>query len=155
MNARVGSLVALLFAAPLAGCQLFAGAGLGTAADPNAAPPPSDGESSGSTAAATPAPESGTPAAPSTPSTPIPVSVEVHSDCSKTTRLFIGQKPKFGSGKTTTIGSNTTMSEGRNADGTQMIWIVDDSDNGLASAVVAVSTKRVVVESSCTAIHAE
>lgn len=152
---RVAALGLILALGPLAGCnQLLAAGGLGgtgAGSDPNAqaagAPAPESGN-----AAATPSPES---AAASSPSTPVPTTVEVHSDCSKTTRLFIGQKPKFGSGKTTTIGSNTTMSEGRNADGTQMIWIVDDSDNGLASAVVTVATKKVVVDSSCTAIHAE
>jgi hypothetical protein len=155
MNARLGSLVLLLGLGSLTGCnQLLAAGGLGgtgAGSDPNAqaagAPAPETQSPAGA-----PSPES---AAASSPSTPVPTTVEVHSDCSKTTRLFIGQKPKFGSGKTTTIGSNTTMSEGRNADGTQMIWIVDDSDNGLASAVVTVATKKVVVESSCTAFHAE
>ena len=142
----------LIVAGALSGCGLFGGLG-GTGTGANT--PATNATPSEETNAATTTPASPVPEAAATPSTPIPVSVEIHSDCSKTTRLFIGQKPKYGSGKTTTIGSNTTMSEGRNADGTQMIWIVDDSDNGLSSAVVTVSTKRVLIDGSCTKIHAE
>ena len=45
-------------------------------------------------------------------SAPIPTTVEIHSDCPKTTPVFYGEKPKFGSGTKSSIGSNTTTSAG-------------------------------------------
>jgi hypothetical protein len=159
MNVRRLACLLAALALPLAGCNaLLAAGGLSPAQDPNAAqaagaPVPE------SERAPTATPAGGTdataPSTPSTPSAPIPTMVDMRNECSKTVRLFIGEKPKIGSGKTTTLGSNTTTSEGRKADGTQMIWIVDDKDNGLASANVIPTTKKVVIESSCTAIHAE
>ncbi len=155
MARRFACLLAAL-SLPLAGCaQLLAAGGMSPAQDPNAAQaagapvPESERTTSSTPASATDG------ATPSTPSAPVPTMVDLRNECSKTVRLFIGEKPKFGSGKTTTLGSNTTTSEGRKADGTQMIWVVDDKDNGLASANVVPTTKKVVIESSCTAIHAE
>ena len=85
---------------------------------------------------------------------PVPTSIEVHSDCPQTLPLFIGQKPKFGSGTKTSIGSNTTTTFPRNPDGTQMIWIIDDSENGIASVNVSADTKRVEIGQDCKNITA-
>jgi hypothetical protein len=58
-------------------------------------------------------------------------SLTLHNSCSKTVKLFFGDKPKFGSGKYTTLGSNNVTSyTGSSGD---MIWIVDESENGLSS----------------------
>lgn len=86
--------------------------------------------------------------------TPVPTSIEVHSDCPQTLPLFIGEKPKFGSGTKTSIGSNTTTTFPRKSDGTQMIWIIDESENGVASATVSPDTKRVEIDRNCTGISA-
>ena len=44
------------------------------------------------------------------PAAPQVVSVSLHNDCPNTVKLFLGEKPKFGSGTNTSLGSNTTTS---------------------------------------------
>ena len=75
--------------------------GGGYAAAPAA--PASSGESGGGTTGG------GAPVA-SAPAAPQVVSVTLHNDCSNTVKLFLGEKPKFGSGTNTSLGSNTTTS---------------------------------------------
>lgn len=87
-------------------------------------------------------------------STPVPTSIEVHSDCPQTLPLFIGEKPKFGSGTKTSIGSNTTTTFPRKSDGTAMIWIIDEQENGVASVSVTPQTKKVEIGRDCKAISA-
>ena len=87
-------------------------------------------------------------------SAPIPTTVEIHSDCTKTTPIFYGEKPKFGSGTKSSIGSNTTTSASRKADGTLTVWIIDEQENGIASVHVGASTKRVEIDRSCRQITA-
>ena len=83
-----------------------------------------------------------------------PASVEIHSDCPKTTPVFYGDKPKFGSGTRSSIGSNTTTTAGRKADGSLTVWIIDDQENGIASVQVAPTTRRVEIDRSCRQISA-
>lgn len=92
---------------------------------------------------------------PSTPAPMVPTSIEVHSDCPKTLPLFVGDKPKFGSGTKTSIGSNTTTTFPRKADGTASIWIIDDRENGVAQASVSPTTRRLSIAKNCTAITPE
>ncbi len=74
-------------------------------------------------------------------------SVTLHNDCSKTVKLFLGEKPKFGSGTSTTIGSNTTQSHTLGVG--KMIWIVDDSENGVAQYVGQAGMHRIKIPASC------
>jgi|GEM_PF-599807 len=85
---------------------------------------------------------------------PLPTSVEIHSDCTKSVAVFYGDKPKFGSGTKSSIGSNTTTTAPRKADGTLTVWLIDDHENGLANAKVDASTKRVDIDRSCKQISA-
>jgi len=104
------------------------------------------------------------PASPASPASPkaasnassasVPTSVEIHSDCTKTTPVFYGEKPKFGSGTKSSIGSNTTTSASRKSDGTLTVWIIDEQENGIASVHVGPSTKRVEIDRSCRQITA-
>src|SRR5512140_3578438 len=99
----------------------------------------------------------GAPSAPSMPAAPtaqVPTTVEIHSDCSKTVPVFYGDKPKFGSGTKSSVSSNSTSSQGRNSDGTLTVWIIDEQENGLASAKVTPQTRRVTIDSSCKGISA-
>lgn len=84
-----------------------------------------------------------------------PTTVEVRSECSKTVNVFYGEKPKFGSGKKSTVSGNSTSTEGRKPDGTLTVWIIDDKENGIASATVGPDTKKVVIGASCTSIAAK
>jgi len=85
----------------------------------------------------------------SAPAAPQVVSVELHNDCDHTVKLFLGDKPKFGSGTNTSLGSNTTTSYQMKPG--DMIWITDDSENGLSSTSIGGgSSQRITITSSCT-----
>lgn len=70
----------------------------------------------------------------SAPAAPQVVSVSLHNDCPNTVKLFLGEKPKFGSGTNTSLGSNTTTSYQMKPG--DMIWITDDSENGVSSTSI-------------------
>jgi hypothetical protein len=90
--------------------------------------------------------------APAAPAASSHVSVTVRSQCSKTVRVFFGQKPKFGSGRTSSVSSNSVSNESFNTG--DMMWIVDESDNGLASTTVSSSTHEITVGSDCRTLSA-
>jgi hypothetical protein len=87
---------------------------------------------------------------PTTPAPPQVVSVDLHNDCGHTVKLFLGARPKWGSGTSTSLGSNTTSSYDMKPGDT--IWIIDDSENGLDSfsASEKGAFQRVRISSSCT-----
>lgn len=70
----------------------------------------------------------------SAPAAPQVISVSLHNDCPNTVKLFLGEKPKFGSGTNTSLGSNTTTSYQMKPG--DMIWITDDSENGVSSTSI-------------------
>lgn len=90
----------------------------------------------------------GAPAA-SAPAAPQVVSVTLHNDCPNTVKLFLGEKPKFGSGTNTSLGSNTTTSYQMKPG--DMIWITDDSENGLSSTSIGGgSSQSIRIMPGCT-----
>lgn len=92
----------------------------------------------------TPSPAPTSPA----PSRPSVTSVTIRSSCRQTVRVFFGDKPKYGSGTTTTISSNSVSSYSlRPGD---MIWLVDEHDEGLSSTSVSGSSQTVEILESCT-----
>lgn len=113
------------------------------APEPNAAAPKG---TEGSPGAPAKAPEAAKPS--------VPTMVEIRSECSKTVDVFLGEKPKFGSGTKTQVSGNSTSTRGRKADGTLTVWLIDDKENGIASVNVTPETKRVVIGSSCKDITA-
>ncbi|MEO7111468.1 MAG: hypothetical protein ABI183_13600, partial [Polyangiaceae bacterium] len=98
------------------------------------------------------------PAATSAPSpndtTMVPLTIDVHSDCTDSVPLFLGDKPKFGSGTKTSVSSNSTTSFPRDSDGTLTIWIIDDQENGLASVHITKRMKKVEIGRSCRTLDA-
>jgi hypothetical protein len=81
-----------------------------------------------------------------------PVSVTIRSSCSKTVRVFYGNKPKFGSGTTSSISSNSVNSHSfRSGD---MMWVVDDHDNGMGSVTVSPGTRELHIGSDCGSVSA-
>ncbi|MBV8760846.1 MAG: hypothetical protein JO257_26365 [Deltaproteobacteria bacterium] len=100
---------------------------------------PSNGGGGGYSSAPASSSESAPPpgsssSASSAPAGPQVVSVTLHNDCPNTVKLFLGEKPKFGSGTNTSLGSNTTTSYQMKPG--DMIWITDDSENGLSSTSI-------------------
>lgn len=80
------------------------------------------------------APPPGSSSSSSAPAAPQVISVSLHNDCPSTVKLFLGEKPKFGSGTNTSLGSNTTTSYQMKPG--DMIWITDDSENGVSSTSI-------------------
>lgn len=96
--------------------------------DPSVAEPASAGPSGGQAQTST---SPGRQPAQSSPPPPQNWRVSLKNNCNKTVRLFLGKRPKWGSGTNTTLGSNTISSySGMPGD---MIWIIDDKENGLSS----------------------
>lgn len=143
-------------------CSLFAC----TASQPqlaSAAPPAGDGgggdisgppsdQGSSNPPPSFDSPSSANNPAPAAPSGPKVVSVNIRSSCSKTVKVFYGDKPKFGSGTTSSVSSNSVSSKQMQSG--DMIWVVDDSDNGLGSVTIGDSTRGVEIGSDCTSIRA-
>jgi hypothetical protein len=113
---------------------------------------PSSPSSSSSSASSTGGSKTSTTTTTAAPAASSHVSVTVRSQCSKTVRVFFGQKPKFGSGRTSSVSSNSVSSESFNTG--DMMWIVDESDNGLASTTVSSSTHEITVGSDCHTLSA-
>ena len=88
----------------------------------------------------------------SAPAGPSVVSVTLKNNCKQTVKLFFGDKPKFGSGTYSSLGSNTSTSHSfRPGD---MLWIVDDSQNGISSTSVGAGMSRIEITESCTGLTA-
>lgn len=81
------------------------------------------------------------------PAGPTIVSVSLKNNCKEKVRLFFGDKPKFGSGTYSSLGSNTRTSKQMQAG--DMIWIVDESDNGVASYTVSEGSRDVEITDGC------
>ena len=92
------------------------------------------------------------PKAASAPAGPKTVSVTIRSSCSKTAKVFYGDKPGFSSGTQSSVSSNSVSSKTFTV-GDQM-WVLDDSGKGLGNITISESTRNVEIGSSCTAISA-
>jgi hypothetical protein len=64
-----------------------------------------------------------------------------------TVRLFFGSTPKFGSGTESSIFPNSTESHSMREG--EMIWIVDQSGNGVSSLTASRDRTRVTITRSC------
>lgn len=89
------------------------------------------------------------PAAPAGPQT---VSVTIRSSCSKTAKVFYGDKPGFSSGTSSSVSSNSVSSKTFKV-GDQM-WVVDDAGKPLGNVRVESSTRQIEIQSGCTSISA-
>jgi hypothetical protein len=76
------------------------------------------------------------------------ISLSLHSDCPETVRLFFGDTPKFGSGTEASISSNSTESHSMREG--EMVWIVDQSGNGMSSLTASPGQTHVTITRSCT-----
>ncbi len=81
-----------------------------------------------------------------------PVSVTIRSECPSTVKVFYGDKPKFGSGTTSSISSNSVNSHSFRAG--DMMWVVDDHDNGMGSVSVSPGTRELRIGRDCRSVSA-
>jgi hypothetical protein len=119
------------------------------------APQPSTGSGPNAPASEAPAapaannaPASAPASAPAPAATPQVVSVSLKNNCKETVKLFFGKKPKFGSGTYSTLGSNTRTSKQMKPG--DMIWIVDEGQNGVSSYTVSAGSRDAEITDSCT-----
>lgn len=117
---------------------------------------PSSNNSSSSSAYNDPEPSPGMASSPkaatpaSAPAGPTTVSVTIRSSCSKTAKVFYGEKPGFSSGTTSSISSNSVQSKTfRPGD---LMWVLDDSGKALGSVEIDERTRNLEISSSCTSI---
>lgn len=103
-------------------------------------PPPSTSSAGGG---GDPAGETSAPPAPQGP-----VSVDIHNTCPNNVKVFYGDRPKWGSGTYSSIESNSIESHSFNAG--EMMWIVDDEENGLSSTSVGPGMHEIDILPSCT-----
>lgn len=83
---------------------------------------------------------------------PAVVSVTIRSDCPRTASVFYGDKPKYGSGTRSTISSNSVNSHSfRPGD---MFWVIDESENGLASVKVTEGMRELTIGRDCASVSA-
>ena len=75
-------------------------------------------------------------------------SMTLKNNCRDKVLIFVGDKPKFGSGTRTSIGGNTIRSFSGTAPET--FWITDASENGLSSFTVSPGSHRMQILPSCT-----
>ena len=126
----------------LTGCSL-----LGLTPTQNNQPTSAPGAEAPSAPASPPSPASPAEAKDDAPVGPMLVSISLKNNCKEKVRLFFGDKPKFGSGTYSSLGSNTRTNK-RMQTG-DMIWIVDESDNGVASYTVSENSRDVEITASC------
>ena len=86
----------------------------------------------------------------SAPAAPTTVSVTIRSSCSKTAKVFYGDKPGFSSGTQSSVSSNSVSSKTFRV-GDQM-WVVDDSGKPLDNVRIDSSTRNIEISSSCTTL---
>ncbi len=86
------------------------------------------------------------------PAAPKRASFTLHNARPKTVKLFYGKTPKYGSGRTSSLSANTRQSETMN-DG-EMIWILDESGNGVSSFSASASVREVEITSNCVSFQA-
>ncbi|MBA3502037.1 MAG: hypothetical protein H0T65_16860 [Deltaproteobacteria bacterium] len=86
----------------------------------------------------------------SAPAAPQTASVTIRSACSKTAKVFYGDKPGFSSGTQSSISSNSVQSKTFRI-GDQM-WVTDDSGKALDSVRVESGTRNIEILSSCSSI---
>ncbi|MBL4637497.1 MAG: hypothetical protein JKY56_26810 [Kofleriaceae bacterium] len=78
---------------------------------------------------------------PSSASTNTYFSMSLKSECSRTVKLFLGKKPKYGSGETRSISSNSINSFSGTAG--KVFWIVDGSGNGVSSDIASAGSQSI------------
>jgi hypothetical protein len=111
------------------------------------------GQPSGDPSAGTPAPGGENVATGGGAAAPGPVSVDIHSSCEHSVKVFYGDKPKFGSGTYSSIEGHSIESHTFNPG--EMLWIVDDEENGIAGTAVGPGIHQIEIPETCSSLIAQ
>jgi uncharacterized membrane protein YgcG len=77
------------------------------------------------------------------------VSLTLRNTCGSTVKLWYGDDPKFGGGRSDSLGGNSRTSSSQKVG--DMIWLTDDSRNGIASVTVSGTMRE--IEITCDGIR--
>jgi len=140
--------IVLLSGLLLTGClmPITQPASQGTGPSSSSESAPSEYESSSSA----PAMGSPQPERASAPAAPTTASVTIRSACSKTAKVFYGEKPGFSSGTSSSISSNSVQSKTFRI-GDQM-WVTDDSGKPLDNVTIDANMRQIEITSSCSSL---
>jgi hypothetical protein len=100
------------------------------------------------------APASGAPAsdeAPATHSRPL----DLTSACPHDVHLYFGDHPGDGNGQPGVVAAGATIPVPRKADGTTMVWVVDDKGFGLGSVSITKHMRHIRIDAACMKIDAD
>jgi hypothetical protein len=86
----------------------------------------------------------------SAPAAPTTASVTIRSACSKTAKVFYGEKPGFSSGTQSSISSNSVQSKTFRVG--DLMWVTDDSGKPLDSVQIDANTRQIEITSSCSGL---
>lgn len=78
------------------------------------------------------------------------VSVTIRSSCRRTVPVFYGNQPKYGSGTTSSVSSNSVSSKSFRVG--DMMWVLDDSGNGLGSVTISQNTRSLEIDAGCSGV---
>jgi hypothetical protein len=78
------------------------------------------------------------------------VSVTIRSSCRRTVPVFYGDKPKYGSGTTSSVSSNSVSSHSFRVG--DMMWVLDEGGNGLGSITISQSTRTIEIDAGCSGV---
>jgi hypothetical protein len=112
-------------------------------------------------ASATPAATAAPSAAPSVAATPPEPTalqqrpLDLTSACPHDVHLFYGAHPGPGAGESAVVAKGATLAVPRLPDGTQMVWVIDEKGNGLASVNVSKRMRHIRIDAACMHIDAD
>jgi hypothetical protein len=138
---------------PMRSPLLFASAFVLCACGSSPPPAPSSPTDDAALSAATPAPSAAGAAAddPGPHFRPI----DLTSACPHDVHLYFGDQPGDGKGHAVVAATGTPIPVPRGADGTMVVWVVDDKGFGLASVHVTKAMRHVRIDAACAKIDAD
>jgi hypothetical protein len=79
---------------------------------------------------------------------------EIYSACSDVVTIAFGEDPKAATAGKRTLAPSVTIEGPRNADGNQIVWLLDTKEEALVKVNVTRGMKRVEIGRSCRTLDA-
>jgi len=132
---------------PVFGVLLFACA----SAPPPSAAPPTDTGAPATAASATASTVAAADDAPVPRSRPL----DLTNACPHDVHLYFGDQPGDGKGQPGVVATGATIPVPRGADGTMVVWVVDDKGFGLGSVHITKHMRHIRIDTACMKIDAD
>jgi hypothetical protein len=82
-------------------------------------------------------------------------SLDLTSVCSRDLHLWFGAHPGDGHGEAAVVATGATIPVPRQADGTNVVWVLDDKGFGLASVNITKNMRHIRIDAACMKIDAD